>query len=94
MNSIKTDGFSWVYIYLRQNALVESPGSIGLRGLTLSWGGWGKFTPPYLLLPINPVKIAFNAGYDLTFSFYLFYTLCEVFMTIGAVLRKIRGVFT
>ena len=62
--------------------------------LTLSWGGWGKFTPPYLLLPINPGKIAFNAGYDLTFSFYLFYTLCEVFMTIGAVLRKIRGVFT
>ena len=34
-----------------------------------------------------------SAGYGLTFSFYLFYALCENFMVIGAVIQKIRGVW-
>ena len=39
-------------------------------------------------------KWDFDAGYGLNFSFYLFYTLCKIFTTIGAVLRKILGFLT
>ena len=36
-------------------------------------------------------KWAFNAGYGLTFTFYLFYVFCEVFRSIGAILQKMQG---
>ena len=39
-------------------------------------------------LPVNPEKIIFLAGS--TFSFYLFYAICEIFMTIGTVLERGR----
>ena len=39
-------------------------------------------------------KWDFDVGYGLHFSFYLFYTLCKIFTTIGAVLRKILGFLT
>ena len=62
--------------------------------LTLFLGGNANLHYPWHFCPQIRKKWTFDAGYGLTFNFYLFYAICEVFITIGTVLRKIRGVLT
>ena len=57
-------------------------------------GGGCKFAPPIVFFVVNSGKMIFLSPFFLTFSFYLFYAVCENFNTKGTILWKIRRVWS